>query len=410
MEDFTNYHTQSKEKIKHDGIELFAMHLNDFEGVDGFIDTTPQKFLIQKHVSQANEFKDTCKVMCLSTITINRGSIVDDNIHKYLVTSDINDNTFYKDAELQQCTNTLKLYDKTSVLNDIISVPCVVSSSTITSLKIDNQDKFDLLEGKIVVQVPNNVSTSTIYEKQRFLLGQYAYEVTGIDDITSLGVLKISMSKVEKNDKDDFTNGIAWNDEIIKNNYKILVLNGTNISFNTSQSIILDTQVTNNGTKVSPTPELIFTSSVETICTVNDSGTLQGITEGNCMVTVALKSEPSISTVVNISVVSAQQDNFACNIIGADKIIKKKSAVFKCEFSNNGAPITRESIFELYDLDGITPLSSSIAYIVNQDSIANTCEVYGCNVSGIKYFNIVAKSSDGLIISDMLKVKIYSLV
>jgi len=407
MEDFTNYHTQSKEKIKHDGIELFTMHLDDFEGVDGFIDTIPQTFLIQKHVSQANEFKDTCKVMCLSTITINRGSIVDDNIHKYLVTSDINDNTFYKDAELQQCTNTLKFYDKTSVLNDIISVPCVVSSTTVSSLGIDNQDKFDLLEGKIVVQIPSNEKTSTIYEKQRFILGQYSYEVTGIDDITALGVLKISMSKVEKNDKDDFINGIAFNSEEIKNNYKISILS-PDLSFAVSQTVQLNVQVTNNDGIVL-NPNLTYTSSDTSVFTVDSNGLLTGLAIGTATISVSLTDESTIVATTPINITSIISDNYSVVINGSNSIIKKKQGIYSAKFYNNGVEITtEESYFYLTDINGVA-LNTNIASIYSQDVNGN-CVVLAGNPSGVQYAYLHVKNASGNIVSEGYKIKIYSLI
>ena len=63
MKDHSNYHIQSKDKIRHDANELFDFHLAGVEGVEGFIDSVSTKFVLQKHISATNEFKDTNKIM-----------------------------------------------------------------------------------------------------------------------------------------------------------------------------------------------------------------------------------------------------------------------------------------------------------------------------------------------------------
>lgn len=409
MKDYNNYHTQSVDKIENDAIEIFNLHLNGDEGVYGHIDELAQRFVVQKHVSEQNKYIGKVQIMCLSNINLHTGSLVNDNISNYIVTSLVNDNKYFKNAELEICTNTLNFYDKTSVLNDIISVPCVVSSTTISSASLDDQTYFSNLQGKIVVQIPNNTSTSTIYEGQRFILGKYVYEVANIDDITSIGLLKINMQITETNNLDNFVTGVAYNEGIVANNYALKILNGSSISFNTNQNITLSVEVSNNGTVISPTPSLIYSSSDINVCTVDSNGVLTGLVNGTCQISVALTSEPNLKATVDVEIVSTITHNYSVNIMGVSQILKNKSAQFGCTFSDNGVTVLNTSIFTLLASDGITPLSNSIAYIISQDSVLNNCNIQVLNPSGIVYFYVSVSAIDGSC-STMKKIKIYSLI
>ena len=90
--------------------------------------------------------------------------------------------------------------------------------------------------------------------------------------------------------------------------------------------------------------------------------------------------------------------------MGSISIIKTYSSTYTCVFKDNGIAISDSSVFYLTGDDGVS--STSLASIVSQDSVGNSCVVKGLNLGYVRLF---ARSLDGEIASDGFRVQIKSL-
>ncbi len=113
---------------------------------------------------------------------------------------------------------------------------CIVSQSPLGSkasqgrFEIEwNRYDVNLAKGQLLIYVEKNEFTSSIGYNNRFIFGDNnVYEVSGIDDVSLIydnyGIIQFTIKLSTKQEKDDFTNKIAFNkygesvDEIITDN------------------------------------------------------------------------------------------------------------------------------------------------------------------------------------------------
>ncbi|AYP68252.1 hypothetical protein PQE75_gp227 [Bacillus phage vB_BcoS-136] len=122
---------------------------------------------------------------------------------------------------LARCNRHLKWYDQEGNLQDML---CVASATDLGSKSKQSKNelewnKYDvrLPVGQLFVFVEINEATKKIDLNDRFIFGRNAYEVTGIDDITAInqdgyGIIQLTIKITTKTAKDDFENGIAFNE------------------------------------------------------------------------------------------------------------------------------------------------------------------------------------------------------
>lgn len=136
----------------------------------------------------------------------------------------------------------LRWYDKDGILRDF---KCVASATDLGSKSRQSKNeiewnKYDvrLPIGQLFVSVEKNSITETIGLNHRFIFGRNVYEVTGIDDTTTVddnnyGIIQFTVKITTKSSKDDFEKQIAHND------YQV------NTSESESNKILLATSDTN---------------------------------------------------------------------------------------------------------------------------------------------------------------------
>lgn len=408
MKDYSNYRPSTHDKLYWSNKQVFDNELK-YKGDDVLIDNIFVRALIKEHTSPFNEKKEERKFMCHLDCNVNRGSVVDYNNGQWLVISDIDSNKVHKSCKILQCNNKLKFYDLTSISNSIVSIPCIKENK---SIGIDNNNYFIDVKGKITVKVPVTDNTLLFYDGQRFIVDIYVYEVTEIKcvnlDLNKMsGYLEIEMSKVQKDLKDNFETGIAYNEKTVLNNYSIEILNGQDLSLNVSESATLNIQVKNNGEIVNPIPELEYINSNPLVSSI-ENNIITAISQGSSIITVRFKNEPIISKSINITVSEIKEDNKTVVLNGNTKLYKNKSNTYSCLFKNNGIEYVDNGIFYLTADDGISELDSNIAVINSQGN--NQCIVSAKNPNGIVYVKLFCKSEDGLVISEPLRIKICSVV
>lgn len=120
----------------------------------------------------------------------------------------------------EKCTEKLRWKDGNGTYFDEF---CVASATQLGSKANQGKNalewnKFDvrLPLGQIFVFVERNNKTQSLRLSQRFILGSNAYEITGIDDVTSTdvdgyGFVQVTMSVSTRRESDDFKTKIADN-------------------------------------------------------------------------------------------------------------------------------------------------------------------------------------------------------
>ena len=115
---------------------------------------------------------------------------------------------------------SLRWYDKNNELRDF---RCVASATDLGSKSKQSKNevewnKYDvrLPVGQLFVSVEKNDVTEEIGLNHRFIFGRNVYEVTGIDDITTVnddgsGIIQYTVRITTRRDEDDFENNIAFN-------------------------------------------------------------------------------------------------------------------------------------------------------------------------------------------------------
>jgi hypothetical protein len=137
-----------------------------------------------------------------------KGTIADFDGHKWLVTK-VKPDIVYPKAQVVLCNQVVKWNDGTTTHE----YPSVAIGK---SYDLDEaKDYMNIPEGQVVAQIPYNSNTKTIKIGQRFLLGDKAYEVIGIDDITNIlngtGIIVATLEITSKADTDDAVNKVADN-------------------------------------------------------------------------------------------------------------------------------------------------------------------------------------------------------
>jgi len=246
LKDYSNYHTQSKDKIAHDANKIFQMHLDGAEGKFGLIDGIQHSFVLQKHVNQMSEFKESNKIMCKSEVDLKRGSIVECEGLVYIAMSDVNDNSIYKDAEIIKTNNTLRFYNENK---NLCEVPCIFSNINIGT---GNSKFINLSLGHYLIFISSGYINKTKFDYNlRFILNDSSYKVEGISNSIN-GLLKIELVDDEFTDDDNRELGIAN----YYSNQPIDISTGNNIIINIlplntsiviNKSISFTAKVLNNG-------------------------------------------------------------------------------------------------------------------------------------------------------------------
>lgn len=315
---------------------------------------------------------------------------------------------------IQRCNNTLPFYSS----NILHSIPCIISSqiSLNTTLSADETKNISVLSNEIFVRISANSITNLISINDIFKIGKFNYKILSISDIVESGLYVIKMCFVAE--------------EQTIPTYSIQILNGNSIraDLNTPLQLNIQVNATVNGitTQVLPTPSLIFNSSNDSICTVDENGLCTFYSESvpswdlttiidtemildldedyeltddgkfllndlfgsdavpGVVVSVKMASDFSVVSYINIDVYDVPMDNYTVEVSGEQEIIKGYSETFNASKYNNGVLVVGEFTFSI--INGSTPTSSYTLSVVDGD----TCSVKA-NSSG---YTITLRATD----------------
>lgn len=342
--------------------------------------------------SSINTTNQNDKIMVMQSGDIlSVGDLIKHNNKNWLcVASELFNDIYYK-GKITKCNNTLSYYSyENSILYEI---PCIVSSqiSLTTTLSTDQNKYLEVLSNEIFVRISDNSNTSSIKVNDKFKLGRYNYEIESLSDIVEPGLLIIKLRFIS--------------DEVVLPLFELEILNGENIQVNKNDSLTINAQVKNNGEVVNPTPSITYSSSNETIATINAStGVVNILGIGSVVFTAKLTSDLAVLDTISVEIVEVAVANKTVQISGNTSIIKGYTEDYSCVFKNNGIVYSDTSVFYLTADDGIS--STSLAQITTQNGATNTCTISGV---GLGYVKLFVRNVDSGVISGGFRIKIENL-
>lgn len=175
----------------------------------------------------------------------------------------------------------------------------------------DAEDSMMIAKGCFNVVAQRNRWTEQIDNNTRFVLGSKTYIVTGYSDFhqeftgdyDSVRLLKFTVRQEEHNDEsDDMENHVAGGKNF---SAKIAVSSGSGKLWIGAQKKLVCIFERNGNAQTATDEHPItfrFSSSDETILTVDQDGTVTGVSEGSAAVTVTLEQNPNVTASVKIIV------------------------------------------------------------------------------------------------------------
>jgi hypothetical protein len=250
---------------------------------------------------------------------------------------------------IRRCNNTLRWIDEAT--GAYYEEPCCIEY-----LVKEPRDyatggsPFITPGGFLHIEMQFNDRSNKIKQNQRFLFGNpghwscYKVVGTGINDFRnnqtysndSAKILVLDLVANFVNDElDDIVNGIA---DVYTNNYTV-TLNKTSVSGKVGDTVQLIANTTYNGDTTSRT--MTWESSNDLIATVSASGGVNLIKVGNCVITTAIKDNPTSASCEIIVTTSGSSYTDTQVIISptTNYILESASAIYSVYLYENGAKL-----------------------------------------------------------------------
>lgn len=267
-------------------INLFESSTEDFAflldqmGSDVLINDNPVRALITNTNLEQNY--DDRRISSLSPL--KRGDIVVYNNKKYMIINEVNDQRYNKYKGIMRhlphhiiVNSKCRFYYR----------DCYINTS---NLGVIDGRVLSMPDGDITVISNNSIKDFDLKIDARFLLYGQAFKVTGIDRFSKPGMLILTCRKdLIDEQADDLINGIAGG----------LSCPVNFVSENIELTVGNTHQLTWTSDKNAPVK---FSSSDETIATVDANGIVTGITAGQATITVANATNERIRDTVTVTV------------------------------------------------------------------------------------------------------------
>jgi hypothetical protein len=348
MKDYSNYYSPVKDKMLNDAEVVFDIQLEGNEGFDVVIDNIPCRVLIYNHLNSMNEFKEERVITCNKNTNMHRGSSVEFQSEKYLITSDVDDHIVSFKAKMQKCNNILTFKNS---LNKTIKIPCIITNLTLYSDGLETKT-ITSLDGKRNVIIPLNKDSKDLFVQQRFIFNHNScFSVSLIDDFTTVGLLKLTMIQEEFGDKDDRINNLAYNAQ----NLPITIsFSQNNYIINKNNTMKLN-PIIMQGDKILNLP--VNYTVDNPFITVDNLGNVIAINSGDCKVVCRLVDNSDVYCILDIRVVPVNPVQAINYLITGNSEIRKTSTVqYSCKKM----------------LDNVEDISASFNFTLNYNGLSES--------------------------------------
>jgi hypothetical protein len=204
----------------------------------------------------------------------------------------IEDNLISPYSECQECNHLLQWM----IDGQLYSTESYVTNKTKYTLGISSEVAGITEEdSRLSIDIPYNKITKTILSGQRFLINNKAWKTTQTDFTSVTGLLTVLLGQTDINyEIDDLELGIA---DYYKHKYTISLNSNSEAIVETSTYQIV-TNITDNNVSISST-SIAYTSSDETIATVDLNGLVTAISVGNAIITASIGN---VSTELSLTI------------------------------------------------------------------------------------------------------------
>lgn len=323
---------------------------------------------------------------------INQGDMIEYENNTYIILlMEENINNVYMRYVARRCDHTIKIY----VDNKLVEIPCNISTY---SQDIFENQYVKLPTGNIKITCQNNNISNKISYDKRFIKMRNAYKIVGFTS-ENKGLKYLYCEKTEiDNTMDDLENEIAdrWRNEV-KHNYSIEVT-PTELNINkgnTEQLHLIVKDTTDSGTVVVENPTIIYTSNNNNIVTIDNTGLITAIGEGETTITVKFEN---IEKIINISV---------SNVVELVITGKDNMAIGRTRTYTSNIPV----IWSVKDIDNATstPWASITSQTDTSVTVKTTDKWIFDDDGKSKYFILTAidKNNSSNIVEKKIKITSY---
>lgn len=300
---------------------------------------------------------------------VNQGDIIKGLDTYWIVTdkdANINNNHSFHKCVVTKAIHNIKIY----IENKLYEFPAIIK---IQDQGIDYGQYINIADGKIILITQDNDFTKKINYNDRFIKMGSAWKVTGFTSENE-GLRYLYCEKdVFDSTADDIKGEIAdrWQYET-KHEYVINV-EPTTVTLNQEDIQQLTVTVTDNGVKIE-NPTLIYTSSDETICSVDETGLITAIGIGTTTIIIKYENAETISNVEVLEVVPLK----TIIINGDYKLYLNTSRTYTLTY-DDGTAITDKTFtysFDRSDLATITGFTgTSVTLKANNSNVKGYCDL-----------------------------------
>lgn len=368
-----------------DGIARFNLQQQSLEGRDALIDGKEERIVVQNHTNPINQAKYDKKVSFPIGSSVHRGSLLEFDDKKWLLTSKVFDKYAYLVGSVLECNGVLSVYKN----NLLYEVPYVIESQVrLYQLQDEGTRVIRNPDTTIVLRVQDNEVTRNISRNDIFKVKYQSFRVLDINNALEEGLTVIRLDH-ELKEQDIPV-------------YSIEITNGDSVDVQEDTQLQLNVNVYADGVLMNEQPLVDFNSSNKNICTVSDSGLVTALSEiGTSTITASYED---VFAFIDVNVVSDAQDNFTVSIYGESTLYNGYEDGYYAIFKNNGIEISETSNFYVTADDGVT--STDIAEITSQNTIENNCTI---KANSIGTFKLFVENDAGIIISEPLTINIVNL-
>ena len=316
-------------------------------GQDILINNTEPRRVLITNRTLSEKYNDK-NITSLSPL--KRGDVFDFEGKKWMVISEESKRNNRWKGIARQLPFTLVVNNNCS----FISVPCYIESS---SFGFVDGKILSMATGELFVYTPDNEQTRQIRIGNRWMKFGQVFKIVGIDHYSQPGMIVFTCEKDEVDQAtDDIENDIAGGLVC-----KIQITNSKPIEVSEGNTVQLSWEATGN------TP-VVFSSSDESVATVDQNGLVTGVSVGQAVITVANASRPLIKDDIKVKVVEAAE--YSIVISGSNEIITELTETYTAQVFHGSTLVSEPVIWSLWDDSKTT--TTTYATITSQDDVQCT--------------------------------------
>lgn len=360
------------------------------EGIDITIGSNVHKVFFRRNESSETIAHNT--LYALYGDNIRQGEVFAINGIKYLIIKELTEeNSVYRKYNCVKCNATIKwIYAK----NDTVTYDCYMKDISVSQLSNSN---VVVLDSKLEIWLPLNEDSKRIPLNGRFFCGSFN-SVNVVNDMNYLnGICYLYAKRGIITSNDDTDNGIAdrWNYETKPNAYTINIAE-SNIEVEQDATKTLTISVLENGSVMEVQPIVSWNVTDNSICSVDNSNTVTGLTVGTTKITGSYKVNDYDTCVTDNVIVVVKEKAVVVGDIQVSPVytastyynlLLNRTATFTCSISGINNPVWNITL----NANGNT----SSNYTSTIDNVNGTFAVFNKAKSSYKLIYTITEQTTG---------------